>query len=115
MYRDIQFSLLIIILALKIHTSTATKTVLDELGGYRLEERGFVEMKGKGQLLTYWLLGQDEEILVTPEHLRQEVPALFPRAEDRSIKRSSNCSKGKPKADMTVFSLKKMVNCRSND
>jgi len=90
--------LFVFIAALKIHTSTATKTVLDELGGYRLEERGFVEMKGKGQLLTYWLIGQDEEILLTPEHLRQEVPALFPRSEDgrgvtRGIKRASNCSK----------------------
>lgn len=31
--------------ALKIHTSKSTKLLLDKLGGYVLEERGWVEMK----------------------------------------------------------------------
>lgn len=32
-------------LPLRIHTSKSTKAVLDKLGGYKLEERGFIEMK----------------------------------------------------------------------
>ncbi|XP_076366597.1 atrial natriuretic peptide receptor 1-like isoform X3 [Tachypleus tridentatus] len=41
---------------LKIHVSPKTKEVLDFFGNFRLELRGEVEMKGKGKLMTYWLL-----------------------------------------------------------
>ncbi|XP_074852015.1 atrial natriuretic peptide receptor 2 isoform X2 [Carettochelys insculpta] len=44
--------------ALKIHISCATKEILDELGCFELELRGDVEMKGKGKMRTYWLLGE---------------------------------------------------------
>uniref|UniRef100_A0A2K5PZD0 guanylate cyclase n=1 Tax=Cebus imitator TaxID=2715852 RepID=A0A2K5PZD0_CEBIM len=44
--------------ALKIHLSSETKTVLEEFGGFELELRGDVEMKGKGKVRTYWLLGE---------------------------------------------------------
>ncbi|KAM6999311.1 atrial natriuretic peptide receptor 1 [Melospiza melodia melodia] len=44
--------------ALKIHISGVTKAVLEEFGGFELELRGDVEMKGKGKLRTYWLLGE---------------------------------------------------------
>ncbi|KAK3705209.1 hypothetical protein QZH41_014003, partial [Actinostola sp. cb2023] len=43
--------------ALKIHISPATKQVLDGLGGYHIEERGEVFLKGKGTWITYWLSG----------------------------------------------------------
>ncbi|XP_060057432.1 atrial natriuretic peptide receptor 1 isoform X1 [Erinaceus europaeus] len=42
--------------ALKIHLSSETKAVLEEFGGFELELRGDVEMKGKGKVRTYWLL-----------------------------------------------------------
>ena len=42
---------------LKIHISAACKEVLDKLGGYIIEERGLVKMKGKGEVLTFWLVG----------------------------------------------------------
>ncbi|KAF8766593.1 Guanylate cyclase 32E like protein [Argiope bruennichi] len=45
--------------AMKIHVSEACKKVLDKLGGYRLEERGLVQIKGKGEMRTYWLLGKE--------------------------------------------------------
>lgn len=45
--------------ALKIHCSSETKQLLDELGGFTLIERGVVSMKGKGERLTYWLIGED--------------------------------------------------------
>ncbi|XP_051626980.1 atrial natriuretic peptide receptor 1 isoform X1 [Manacus candei] len=44
--------------ALKIHISGVTKAVLEEFGCFELELRGDVEMKGKGKLRTYWLLGE---------------------------------------------------------
>nr|XP_020666428.1 atrial natriuretic peptide receptor 1 isoform X1 [Pogona vitticeps] len=44
--------------ALKIHLSAATKSILEEFGCFELELRGDVEMKGKGKLRTYWLLGE---------------------------------------------------------
>ncbi|GFY45875.1 speract receptor [Trichonephila inaurata madagascariensis] len=45
--------------AMKIHVSEACKKVLDKLGGYILEERGLVQIKGKGEMRTYWLLGKE--------------------------------------------------------
>lgn len=46
--------------ALKIHVSSTTKDALDELGCFQLELRGDVEMKGKGKMRTYWLLGEQK-------------------------------------------------------
>ncbi|KAF6024265.1 hypothetical protein EB796_017429 [Bugula neritina] len=43
----------------RIHCSEHCKNILDKLGGYYLEERGLIDMKGKGQVLTYWLNGED--------------------------------------------------------
>ncbi|XP_041474147.1 speract receptor-like [Lytechinus variegatus] len=57
--------------ALKIHCSAECKAILDEVGGYVLPERGMVAMKGKGELLTYWLVDQD------PSYKRHK-----PRKED---------------------------------
>nr|CAD7259730.1 unnamed protein product [Timema shepardi] len=44
--------------ALKIHVSPSTKEVLDIFGTFEVELRGEVEMKGKGKVTTYWLLGE---------------------------------------------------------
>ncbi|XP_054763655.2 speract receptor-like [Lytechinus pictus] len=57
--------------ALKIHCSVECKAILDEVGGFVLPERGMVAMKGKGELLTYWLVDQD------PSYKRHK-----PRTED---------------------------------
>lgn len=45
--------------AFRIHVSPFTKEVLDELGGYHLDLRGKVELKGKGIVDSYWLTGKD--------------------------------------------------------
>lgn len=42
--------------ALRIHISEATKGILDGLGGFKVEERGDVFLKGKGTCKTYWLI-----------------------------------------------------------
>lgn len=36
--------------------------MLDQLGGYQCEERGLVEMKGKGKQMTYFVRDEDEEM-----------------------------------------------------
>lgn len=46
--------------ALKIHVSDATKQILDKFGTFRVELRGEVELKGKGVVISYWLLGCTE-------------------------------------------------------
>lgn len=43
-------------MAQKIHISNDTKNMLDHFGGYTVEFRGFVDLKGKGSMETYWLL-----------------------------------------------------------
>uniref|UniRef100_A0A673HXT5 Guanylate cyclase n=1 Tax=Sinocyclocheilus rhinocerous TaxID=307959 RepID=A0A673HXT5_9TELE len=49
--------------ALKIHVSEATRAVLQEFNCFQLELRGDVEMKGKGRMRTYWLLGEIKIII----------------------------------------------------
>lgn len=44
-------------LPLKIHISPQCRLALLKLSGYTMEERGVVNMKGKGEVLTYWLTG----------------------------------------------------------
>lgn len=47
--------------ALKIHVSSTTKQLLDTFGTFDVTERGLVPMKGKGEMLTYWLNGEKTE------------------------------------------------------
>jgi len=44
---------------MKIHISMETKLLLDTLGRFRTEHRGLVDVKGKGRLDTYWLVGKE--------------------------------------------------------
>lgn len=48
-------------LPLKIHTSPQTKDHLHRSGNYILKSRGLVNIKGKGDLETYWLLGHVDD------------------------------------------------------
>ncbi|XP_042864700.1 adenylyl cyclase 78C-like, partial [Penaeus japonicus] len=42
---------------LRIHISQANKLMLDKIGGYIVEKRGLTYVKGKGQMMTWWLVG----------------------------------------------------------
>ncbi|ODM93786.1 Atrial natriuretic peptide receptor 1 [Orchesella cincta] len=42
---------------LKIHISSQMKAALDVIGGFHIEYRGMIDVKGKGMMETYWLLG----------------------------------------------------------
>ena len=49
--------------------SQATRDCLNQVGGYIIEYRGRTEVKGKGSMPTYWLLGKqdfDKELPVPP-------------------------------------------------
>ncbi|XP_026810639.1 atrial natriuretic peptide receptor 1-like [Rhopalosiphum maidis] len=46
---------------LRIHVSWATKHILDTFQTFKLELRGDVELKGKGAVVTYWLVGCTEQ------------------------------------------------------
>lgn len=43
----------------KVHISHATHKILQHLGGYICEDRGMINIKGKGEMYTYWLLNED--------------------------------------------------------
>ncbi|XP_052827983.1 speract receptor-like [Octopus bimaculoides] len=45
--------------ALRIQVSEATAGILEELGGYTLESRGQINVKGRGMMTTFWLWGKD--------------------------------------------------------
>lgn len=64
---------------LKIHISPQCKEALDKLGGYIIEERGLVNMKGKGEVRTYWLCGATEDAIQRREVDLGELPPLFCR------------------------------------
>lgn len=49
-------------LASKIHISQATFELLKTLGGYHCEERGVVQIKGKGEMRTYWLVSEEPNL-----------------------------------------------------
>ena len=44
----------------KIHISNTTKNLLDEIGGFDYRQRDPIEVKGKGMMQTYWLIGCGE-------------------------------------------------------
>lgn len=72
-------------IALRIHVSNATKDILDKFGTFQVELRGDVELKGKGIVTAYWLVGCTEPDPRPPtplktRHEETEVPfpILFP-------------------------------------
>ncbi|XP_076182973.1 guanylate cyclase 32E [Ptiloglossa arizonensis] len=78
---------------LKIHCSSETKELLDQLTGFSLGERGMISMKGKGERLTYWLIGEDpilrEERNVQRESRRSGCSKRNSTANNPLIPRSS--------------------------
>ncbi|KAM6949143.1 atrial natriuretic peptide receptor 1 [Aplochiton taeniatus] len=49
--------------ALKIQCSSSTFYLLEEIGGYMLACRGMQQVKGKGDMVTYWLEGKQAPLL----------------------------------------------------
>lgn len=59
-YFLISFRSILVFLALRIHVSSAAKVIFDKFGTFEMELRGEVEVKGKGTVTTYWLVGCSE-------------------------------------------------------
>ncbi|XP_076232262.1 receptor-type guanylate cyclase Gyc76C [Calliopsis andreniformis] len=64
---------------LRIHISEQCKDALDKIGGYIIEERGLVHMKGKGEVKTYWLTGATEKAIQKRDVDVGDLPPLFCR------------------------------------
>ncbi|XP_063836613.1 retinal guanylyl cyclase 1 [Ostrinia nubilalis] len=65
--------------AWRIQVSAATAERLAAAGGYRLRSRGLTQVKGKGAMHTYWLLGKDgfDKPLPVPPPLENGEEVLF--------------------------------------
>ncbi|XP_045785258.1 guanylate cyclase 32E isoform X2 [Maniola jurtina] len=78
---------------LKIHCSGTCKAYLDQLGGYILEERGIVSMKGKRDQVTWWLRGEEPSAAAARARRRAHAKGLPPAdtkdPQDRRGQRSS--------------------------
>lgn len=59
----------------RIHMSQTTCDLLESDGGYIIESRGPTEIKGKGKMNTYWLLGKKgfDKPLPTPPPIGESV------------------------------------------
>ncbi|XP_041977995.1 guanylate cyclase 32E-like [Aricia agestis] len=45
----------------RIHVSNDTYQLLKQHGGYHFKDRGIINIKGKGEMKTWWLTGEDHE------------------------------------------------------
>jgi len=59
--------------ALKIHMSHTTKQILDRWGTFETTMRGFVSIKGKGEMMTFWLDGEK----TNPAPQQQQLPSAL--------------------------------------
>ncbi|GBP68598.1 Atrial natriuretic peptide receptor 1 [Eumeta japonica] len=66
---------------LRIHLSESTRRLLEQWGTFVVERRGEVELKGRGMMLTHWLLNCSEPESRPPAlgpQLTPHYPILFP-------------------------------------
>ncbi|XP_064468942.1 atrial natriuretic peptide receptor 1-like [Ornithodoros turicata] len=70
----------------KIHVSSETKAVLDLFKTFKLELRGQVELKGKGPVTTYFLIGEEPRPVAIDNV--QNSPAVRPSTEKRRTLRT---------------------------
>ncbi|XP_055849222.1 atrial natriuretic peptide receptor 1 isoform X2 [Episyrphus balteatus] len=95
--------------ALKIHISHTTKTCLDEFGTFIMRERGLVNMKGKGEMLTYWLEGEEPSEdscsdLAPRKHLLNSIsnfPPPYTSSPASSLRKHRKMSSSSPKLNGT--------------
>ncbi|EDL94460.1 guanylate cyclase 2g, isoform CRA_b [Rattus norvegicus] len=66
-------------LPLRIHVSQSTARALLVAGGYHLQKRGTISVKGKGEQTTFWLTGKDGFAVPLPEFTEEEakVPEIL--------------------------------------
>ncbi|VDM39574.1 unnamed protein product [Toxocara canis] len=109
-------------LPLKIHCSEQTRNVLVNIEGFELEERGLLQIKGKGTMRTFWLEGRsnydfssDDECSLMEERL---APDIFPRNPARNrlsswaVDRGSSISLGN-KEPSVLRRIVERASCRT--
>ena len=66
--------------------------ILDNHGGFIIEARGLIEMKGKGLVQTYWLQGVDKALnLTNPRQFTDQTTQLKKKvALEKSLNNSQN-------------------------
>jgi hypothetical protein len=82
---------------LRIHISNECRLALEKIGGYVTEQRGFVSMKGKGEVLTHWLIGTTDGAI---QRRNVEGPAQAPLFCRPSVIPNNNGSAGNMSADL---------------
>ncbi|XP_059180394.1 guanylate cyclase 2G [Centropristis striata] len=94
-------------LPLKIHISQCTADILVQAGSFELEERGEVEMKGKGLHKTYWLLSKQGFNPPLIAHSSPPADSFKPLTEKQGIPRVAEKRVHKPltKAMMTAVHI----------
>ncbi|XP_063626403.1 atrial natriuretic peptide receptor 1 [Cydia splendana] len=73
---------------LRIHLSESTRALLDQWGTFVVERRGEVELKGRGRMLTHWLLHCSEpeaRPLAAGPQPPPQYPILFPALPQPTI------------------------------
>uniref|UniRef100_G1U4M8 Guanylate cyclase n=1 Tax=Oryctolagus cuniculus TaxID=9986 RepID=G1U4M8_RABIT len=60
-------------LPFRIHVSQSTAAALLALGGYDLQKRGTIPVKGKGEQTTFWLKGKEGLTVPVPEFTEEDV------------------------------------------
>lgn len=96
--------------ALKIHMSHKTKQILDRFGTFDVTMRGFVSIKGKGEMMTFWLNGEKTD--ASPVHVNGD--ANLPAIENGSAVSTDHkpvkaVAVVPPLTPQTSFSSKKSV------
>lgn len=102
-----------------IHCSHVTRDLLEERSGdmYSLAERGLVEMKGKGQQLTYWLSATEDNPLVNSSALQEleaDVTQLLKKTNFDNIKTSYSAESKSPSPDEQSKERKKKSSQHAN-
>jgi len=66
-----------------IQISNTTNMLLDMQGGFKTEERGGVEVKGKGLMQTFWLLQENDQKQKRKSHRRKDDNRSSAIADDK--------------------------------
>jgi hypothetical protein len=69
----------------KIHISASTATQLMQTGGFVIEERGFIDVKGKGKMKTFWLVAASDENYVVNNMLRAINSGVYAAQQQRYL------------------------------
>ncbi|XP_055085369.1 guanylate cyclase 2G [Periophthalmus magnuspinnatus] len=88
-------------LPLKIHITQCTADILLTTGVFELEERGEIEMKGKGSHKTYWLLNRHGFSPPAIQHTSPPVDSLRPLQEKPGLSKAADKRKALIKPQMT--------------